>query len=434
MHKEIIKKIRNKEAVIGIVGLGYVGIPLWLRFSEAGFNCIGFDNNSKHINILKKGRSTISHIHSSLIKKALDNNSVLTTEISDARKCDALIICLPTPLDEKRNPDLSFILNLAADLEPYFRKGQIISLESTSYPGTTEEKFLPLVEKSGLKIGEEIFLAYSPEREDPGNTEFTTKNIPKLCSGISIQCKQVAKELYESVIDEVVLVESTKIAEMAKLLENIHRAVNIGLVNEMKIVAEALDIDIYDVINAAATKPFGFTPYYPGPGLGGHCLPIDPFYLAWKASELGVDTRFIRLAGEINAAAPARVVNKLEEVLNLKTKNLNNAEVLVLGLAYKKNIDDARESPSYEILKLLEERGAKVNYSDPYIPTFPKTRKYNFDLKSIEITKEKISIYDAVILATDHDKFDLSLVERFSQILIDTRGVCSKHLENVIRA
>ena len=429
-----LASINNKTARVGVIGLGYVGLPLLLRFYEAGFSVVGFDNNKVNVTKLKKGQSTIKHIKNSNIEKIIkDKNSVITDDLSLSSTCDALIICLPTPLDENNTPDLSYITKLLDSIKLFLRQGQLISLESTTYPGTTEEVILPYLEKSNLKVGSDLFLCYSPEREDPGNKDFSTQSIPKLCAGYSESCSQLAKALYESVINEVVMVSSLKVAEMSKLLENIYRAVNVGLINEMRIVATALDIDIYEVIEAASSKPFGFTAYYPGPGLGGHCLPIDPIYLSWKASQVGVESKFIELAAEVNRSVPKQVVSCLEDNLFKLGKELKGLSVLVAGLAYKKNIDDARESPSYDIISLLHSKGANVDYSDPYIKSFPETRKYKFNLSHVEINKENLGNYDAVILATDHDDFDLAMMQDYCKLLLDTRGVCDKALKNVIR-
>ena len=434
IKKNLISSIEKKETRVGVVGLGYVGLPLLLRFHEKNFLTTGFDNNLNCISQLNSGISPIKHISNHKIQSlAEDTSNLITDDVSQCHDCDILIICLPTPLDDKDVPDLSYIETFLGSVSDYLRKGQMISLESTTYPGTTEEIIIPFIENLGFVVGEDIFVAYSPEREDPGNSKFTTSSIPKLCSGHTEACAQVAKNIYEAVIDEIVMVESTKVAEMAKLLENTYRAVNVGLVNEMRIIASSLGIDIYDVIHAASTKPFGFTPYFPGPGLGGHCLPIDPIYLSWKAKQVGVKSDFIELAAQTNRSVPGQVVSRLFEVFQEIGQDLEEKKILVLGLSYKKNIDDARESPSYEILKLLKMKGAKIDYSDPYFENFPETRMYDFDLKNVEINERNLKSYDAVILATDHDEFDISLIQNKSKILIDTRGVCDKNLTNVVR-
>lgn len=434
MKSELINKFGNKNGKIGIVGLGYVGLPLMLRYNAIGFDVLGIDIDQSKIDALLSGKSYIEHIPSSSIQQALTNGFDATTDFSRASECDALILCVPTPLNKYREPDLSFVIDTTEALAPYFRKGQVLSLESTTYPGTTEEELLPRVEARGFNVGEDFFLIYSPEREDPGNPDFETRTIPKVCGGHTVACAEVGIALYSPAIDQVVPVSSTKAAEMTKLLENIHRAVNIGLVNEMKIVADRMGIDIFEVVDAAATKPFGFTPYYPGPGLGGHCIPIDPFYLTWKAREYGLHTRFIELSGEVNTAMPEYVVSKLMDGLNQNGKALKGSKVLVLGIAYKKNVDDMRESPSVEIMELIEAKGAVVAYSDPHVPVFPKMREHNFDLSSVALTPEAVAKFDAIVLATDHDKFDYSLIKENAQLLVDTRGKYRKPADHIIKA
>jgi UDP-N-acetyl-D-glucosamine dehydrogenase len=347
---------------------------------------------------------------------------------------EALIVCVPTPLGKHQEPDVSFIVNTLAALKPHLRAGQVLSLESTTYPGTTEELVVPVVEAVGLKPGVDCFVVYSPEREDPGNLKFHTQTIPKLVSGHTEACLNVAMVLYAAVIDRVVPVSSLRTAEMAKLLENIHRAINIGLVNEMKMVADRMGIDIHEVIDAAATKPFGFVPYYPGPGLGGHCIPIDPFYLTWKALEYGVDTRFIRLAGEVNSRMPEWVVDKAAAALNERGKSLKGSRVLVLGIAYKKNVDDTRESPAVEIMELLRERGAEVAYSDPFVAKFPKMREHRFDLASTPLDAKSIAGFDCVLLASDHDSFDYALIRAHAKLMVDTRGRYREPAANIVKA
>ncbi len=430
----LIEQIRSKSAVIAILGLGYVGLPLLIRFSEIGFRVIGIDIDQNKVDSLNSGKSYIEHIPKDDIEQALKNGFQATSDFSRAKEADALILCVPTPLNQYREPDLSFVLNTTEAVVPYLRKGQILSLESTTYPGTTEEELLPRVEKTGLKVGEDIFLVYSPEREDPGNASYTTQSIPKICGGHTKNCLEVGVALYEGVIDKVVQVSSTKTAEMTKLLENIHRAVNIGLVNELKIVADAMGIDIHEVVNAAATKPFGFTAYYPGPGLGGHCIPIDPFYLTWKAREYGLHTRFIELAGEINTKMPEWVIGKTTEALNDLGKPIKGSRILILGIAYKKNVDDMRESPSIELIDLLMKKGADVQYSDPHVPVFPKTRRHFFALNSIPLTAETLNSFDCVLLATNHDIFDYDLIRNSSRLIVDTRGVFKESYDHVVKA
>lgn len=435
MKQSLLEKISSKTSIIGIIGLGYVGLPLMLRFVESGYKVIGFDIDPNKITKLAAGQSYIRHIPTEPIKSAVNDGFFDgTTDFSRAGEADALIICVPTPLNKFREPDLSFVLNSTDAIVPYLRPGQIISLESTTYPGTTDEELLPRVESKGLKVGKDIFLVFSPEREDPGNERFSTRTIPKVCGGVTPECMQVGLALYGAVIDQVVPVSSTRAAEMTKLLENIHRAVNIGLVNELKIVCDAMGIDIREVIDAAATKPFGFTPYYPGPGLGGHCIPIDPFYLTWKAREYGLHTRFIELAGEVNTAMPDWVVGKLMDALNERGKPLNGAKVLVLGIAYKKNVDDMRESPSVELMEKLQKKGAVIAYSDPHVPVFPKMREHYFDLKSVEITPEMLQGYDCVLVGTHHDAFDFEMILEYAVLIVDTRGVFRIDAANLIKA
>jgi len=430
----LIEKLDDKSAVIGIVGMGYVGLPLMLRYSEVGYKVVGLDNDIFKVEKLNNGESYIEHIDNGSIKKALACGFKATTDFSSAKELDALIICVPTPLDKHREPDLSFVIDTTEALMPYLRSEQVFSLESTTYPGTTDEELLPRIEKSGVRVGKDFYLVYSPEREDPGNPNFKTQTIPKVCGGYSHSCLDVGIALYGQVVDKVVPVSSTRAAEMTKLLENIHRAVNIGLVNEMKMVADRMDIDIHEVVDAAATKPFGFVPYYPGPGLGGHCIPIDPFYLTWKAREYGLHTRFIELAGEVNSAMPDWVISKITDALNSHHKSVNGSKVLVLGIAYKKNVDDMRESPSVVIMEKLRDLGAEVEYSDPHVPVFPEMREHSFDLQSVALTPSKLESYDCVVLATDHQKFDYDLLLSHASIVVDSRGVYREKNEKVIKA
>ncbi|MGM0984791.1 MAG: UDP-N-acetyl-D-glucosamine 6-dehydrogenase [Pseudomonadota bacterium] len=430
----LIHKLRSKEAVIGIVGLGYVGLPLMLRYNDIGFRVLGIDIDQDKVDKLNGGKSYIEHIPSDKIAKATRQGFQATADFSRVAEADAVILCVPTPLNKYREPDMSFVTNTTEALKPYLREGQVVSLESTTYPGTTEEELLPRVQENGLVVGENLFLVYSPEREDPGNPDFDTRTIPKVVGGHTPACREVGVALYEPAIDQVVPVSSTKAAEMTKLLENIHRAVNIGLVNEMKIVADRMGIDIFEVVDAAATKPFGFTPYYPGPGLGGHCIPIDPFYLTWKAREYGLHTRFIELSGEVNRAMPDYVVGKLMDGLNHHGKALSKCKVLVLGIAYKKNVDDMRESPSVEIMELIEAKGATVAYSDPHVPVFPRMREHHFDLESVELSSESLAAFDAVVLATDHDCYDLAAIKRHARLIIDCRGAYREPADHIIKA
>ena len=434
MKNKLLEKIKSKEAVIGIVGLGYVGLPLMLRFCETGYKVLGFDVDSDKVEKLNSGLSYIEHISPEDIASTRKSLFEATTDFSRTGEVDALILCVPTPLNKYREPDISFIIKTIESLSPYLRKGQVVSLESTTYPGTTDEELMPRMEAGGLKVGKDLFLLYSPEREDPGNLDFTTKTIPKVYGGITENCLEIGAALYGAVIDRVVPVSSTRAAELTKLLENIHRAVNIGLANEMKIIADKMGIDIHEVIRAAATKPFGFVPYYPGPGLGGHCIPIDPFYLTWKAREFGLHTRFIELAGEINTSVSNFVITKTTQALNSKKKSINGSRILVLGISYKKNVDDMRESPSVLLMEKLRELGAEVSYSDPHIPVFPKMREHQFNLSSIPLSPKIIAEYDCLLLATDHDKFDYAMIKDNAQLIIDSRGKYLQSVKHIIKA
>jgi len=432
--KILLDKIASKKAVVGIVGLGYVGLPLMLRFAEVGYRVLGFDIDQGKVNALNAGASYIEHIPADKIASARSQGFEATTDFSRAGEADTLILCVPTPLNKYREPDISFIIDTIEALKPYLREGHLVSLESTTYPGTTDEELLPRIESRGLKVGEQAFLVFSPEREDPGNPDFTTRTIPKVCGGATAACQEVGLALYGAVIDKVVPVSSTRAAEMTKLLENIHRAINIGLVNEMKVVADRMDIDIHEVIRAAATKPFGFVPYYPGPGLGGHCIPIDPFYLTWKAREYGVHTRFIELAGEVNSAMPDYVVAKVASALNQRKKAINGSRILVLGIAYKKNVDDMRESPSVFLMEKLRDLGAEIAYSDPHVPVFPKMREHHFDLASVPLTPASIAGFDCVLLATDHDKFDYPMIKASAKLIVDSRGKYLERADHIVKA
>lgn len=434
MNHATLSNVKFNAEVVGIVGLGYVGLPLALRFAEAGITVLGFDIDQSKVDAIHAGKTYIKHIPDAAVAKGRDQGITATTDFSRAGEVDALILCVPTPLNQYREPDLSFVINTTESLLPYLRAGQLFALESTTYPGTTDEELKPRIEAQGLKVGEDVFLVFSPEREDPGNAHFSTQTIPKVVGGYTPACLEAGIALYSKVIDQVVPVSSTKAAEMTKLLENIHRAINIGLVNEMKIVADVMGIDIHEVIRAAATKPFGFVPYYPGPGLGGHCIPIDPFYLTWKAREYGVHTRFIELAGEINSDMPKWVVSKLADALNDREKSIKGSRILVLGISYKKNIDDMRESPSVELMELLQAKGAHIDYADPWVPVFPKMREHHFDLSSVDLTPESIASYDAILLATNHDVFDYEMIQQHARLIVDTRGVYLKPAVNVVKA
>ena len=428
----LVEKFRRRGALVGVVGLGYVGLPLAMTFAEAGFRVLGLDVDAAKVERLRAGESYLETVAGARVARAKSFEA--TTDYSRAGEADALIICVPTPLTRAREPDLSYVIGTMEALLPHLRKGQIVSLESTTYPGTTEEELKPRIESRGLVVGRDCFLVFSPEREDPGNARYTTRTIPKVVGGSTPACLEVGIALYGAVIEQVVPVSSTRVAEMSKLLENIHRAVNIGLVNEMKMVADRMGIDIHEVIRAAATKPFGFVAYTPGPGLGGHCIPIDPFYLTWKARQYGVNTRFIELAGEINRAMPEWVVGKAADALNARGKALKGSRVLVLGIAYKKNIDDMRESPAAEIMEILAAKGAELAYCDPHVPVFPRMREHRFELKSVPLDEASLRAADCVLIATDHDAFDYAAIARHAALVIDTRGRYREPLPNVVRA
>jgi UDP-N-acetyl-D-glucosamine dehydrogenase len=424
MVDQLIQKILKKEALIGIIGLGYVGLPLVLRFCEEGFRVFGFDVDSQKILKLKKGVSYIKSIPSSKISLFIHNRRLnVTNDFSKLSKPDCIVICVPTPLTEKKEPNLQYIEKTTDTIRDHLRKGQLIVLESTTYPGTTEELILPKLDSTGFKVGKDFFLAFSPEREDPGNQQFSTRDIPKVVSGVTPSCHKVVITLYRQIIQKVVPVSSPRAAELTKLLENIYRSVNIALVNELKMLADRMGIDIWEVIEAAKTKPFGFSPFYPGPGMGGHCIPIDPYYLSWKAQEYDFTTRFIFLAGEINVHVPYYVVGKIQDALNERGKSIKGANILILGIAYKKDVDDARESPALAMMELLEKKGAVLLYHDPYIPTLPPFRKYHFKMKSSPLTAELLHRIDAAVVVTDHTSIDYSWIVKHAPLIIDTRNV-----------
>jgi len=434
MKEALLKKIKAREARVAVVGLGYVGLPLALRFAECGYAVTGIDTDAERVAQLGRGETYIARYDSARLQRAIQKGFRPTTDFAAAAKADAIVICVPTPLTAQREPDLSHVRAAADALVPHLRAGQLISLESTTYPGTTDEEIVPRAQKRKLRVGDDFFVCFSPEREDPGNARFPTHAIPKILGGATPACVEVGLALYGAAIDKVIPVSSTRTAEMVKLLENVHRAVNIGLANEMKIICDRMGIDVHEVIRAAATKPFGFVPYWPGPGLGGHCIPIDPFYLAWKARAYGVHARFIELAGEINTAMPEWVVGKLAAALEARGKALRGSRCLVLGMAYKKNVDDTRESPAAELMELLVARGADVDYSDPHVAVFPRMRRHRFDLKSVPLTPESLAAYDVVLLATDHDAFDYALVLKHARLIVDTRGVYREPAANVVKA
>ena len=426
--------VHTKKLCVGVVGLGYVGLPLILRFASQGIGVIGFDIDSEKIKTLKSQKTYLAHIPEQHIADACSGGAVFTSDFSLATHAHALIICVPTPLNTYREPDLSYVTNTVDALLPYIQAGALVSLESTTYPGTTDEEIKPRLESKGFRVGGDVFLVFSPEREDPGNVDFTTHTIPKIIGGVSPACLEAGLLVYGLAIERMVPVSSTRAAEMTKLLENIQRAVNIGLVNEMKIVADRMGLDIHEIVAAAATKPFGFMPYYPGPGWGGHCIPIDPFYLTWKARAYGLHTRFIELAGEVNNQMPQWVVQKLQDALNDLGQTLKSCRVLVLGIAYKKNVGDMRESPAVEIMELLQTKGAIVSYSDPHVRTFPAMRRHHFDLNSVALVAGTLASFDCVLLATDHDDFDYALIAQHAKLIVDTRGKFSRKLAHVIAA
>jgi UDP-N-acetyl-D-glucosamine dehydrogenase len=420
---DLLNKIKSRHAIVGVIGLGYIGLPLTIEFGKACFQVIGFDLDEKKIKKLNEGRSYIRHIPSEGIKSLNRNgNFKATTDFSMLCKTDCIVICVPTPLNEHREPDLSYVFNTTRTIAEHLHKGQLIVLESTTYPGTTDEDVREILEETGLKAGKDFYLAYSPERENPGNKDFTTSTTPKVVGGYSRDCLRTAKALYDSIVINTVPVTSTKVAEATKLLENIYRAVNIALVNEMKMLFDRMGIDIWEVIEASKTKPFGFQAFYPGPGLGGHCIPIDPFYLTWKAKEYNFPTRFIELAGEINTSIPLYVVNKIADALNERGKSIKGSKILILGLAYKKDVDDVRESPSLELIELLKNKGAKVDYNDPYVPRTHKMRRYDLKMSSVPLTEKNLKRYDCVVISTNHSLYDYGFIAKHSRLIVDTRN------------
>jgi UDP-N-acetyl-D-glucosamine dehydrogenase len=430
----LIKRINEKKIKVGVIGLGYVGLPLVIRFVESGFEVIGFDIDKEKVEKLKKGQSYIHYIPEERIKNILPHFQP-TTDIKKLKEVDAILICVPTPLTQYKEPDLTYLYNTANDIYENLREGHIISLESTTYPGTTREIYLSKFEKTGLVVGRDYFLIYSPEREDPGNPNYNTKNIPKVVGGITENCRKVGIALYSQIVDKVIPVSSTEVAEATKLLENIYRAVNIALVNELKMLFERMGIDIWEVIEASKTKPFGFQAFYPGPGLGGHCIPIDPYYLTWVAKRYDFTTRFIELSGEINTMMPYYVVEKCIEGLNMQEKSIKGAKILIVGIAYKKDVDDIRESPAFKIMKILEKKNVgKIDYYDPYVKEVKKTRQYSKPIYSIEFTEEKLSEYDVAIIVTDHSNIDYKKIYESLPLIIDTRNVYKEKSPKIIKA
>lgn len=424
----IIEKIYTRNAKIGIIGMGYVGLPLAIEFCKAGFQVCGFDVDEGKVKVLESGRSYIKHIDADRIA-GCSPLFTPTTDFSKLAEIDCIIVCVPTPLNKNREPDMSYVLETTRSIARHLRKDQLVILESTTYPGTTDEDMREILEATGLLAGQDFFLAYSPEREDPNNQDFSTGTIPKVVGGYTKQCLELASSLYGSIIKKIVPVSSTKVAEATKLLENIYRSVNIAMVNELKILFDRMGIDIWEVIEAAKTKPFGFQAFYPGPGLGGHCIPIDPFYLTWKAREYDLSTKFIELAGEINTSMPYYVIEKTVEALNERGKSIKGARVLILGLAYKKDVDDIRESPSLKLIKLFKRKGAVVDYSDPYVAKMPKMRHYNYQMESIALTAINLRQYDVAVIATDHSQVDYSFIVANSALVVDTRNT-TKQAEN----
>jgi UDP-N-acetyl-D-glucosamine dehydrogenase len=435
---ELLNKIESKQAKIGIVGLGYVGLPLLMEFVEQEFSTIGFDIDDKKIIQLNKGKSYIKHIADERIAKVVESHLFeATTDFSRIKEVDCILICVPTPLTRYREPDLSYIEGTSETLSKHIRKGQLIVLESSTYPGTTEEVMKPILEKSGLKGDVDFWVGFSPEREDPNNPNFNTRTIPKVVGANTEEARQLVSALYNQVIVQTVPVSSSQAAEATKLLENIFRSVNIALVNEMKIILDRMGIDIWEVIEAAKTKPFGFMPFYPGPGLGGHCIPIDPFYLTWKAREYEMNTRFIELAGEVNTSMPHWVIRKVMDALNDRSKSLKGSKILILGAAYKKDIDDPRESPSFKLMEILIEKGALVDYNDPFIPELPHMRMYDIQRRSVELSAENLVKYDCVLVSTDHTVYDFDFIVKHAQLVVDTRNASvnvSSGREKIVKA
>ena len=419
---ELSNKIQTRNAKIGIIGMGYVGIPLGLEFVKAGFTVIGFDKNKKRVDDINNGKQVMKHISSKLMSRFIENEKgSATNDFTKIQNTDCLIICVPTPLDEHEQPDMSYVESATNEISKNLSKGQLIILESTTYPGTTREIVMPLLEKSDLKAGDDFFLAYSPEREDPGNKDFSVAKIPKVMGGYTENCLQITSELYETIVSETVKVSSLETAESTKLMENIFRAVNIAMVNELKLVLDRMGVNIWEVIDAAKTKPFGFMPFYPGPGMGGHCIPIDPFYLSWKAKEFNTEAKFIELAGEINRKMTEHIAHRIGKALNDDKKSIRQSKILIIGLAYKKDIDDVRESPAIKIMNLLKYKGANVDYHDPFVNKFK-------NMQSIDLTANNIQKYDLVAIATDHSKIDYELIGKYASIVVDTRNIMS-HIE-----
>ncbi len=429
--KQLLHLINGRESLVGVIGLGYVGLPLIDAFVNAGFSCLGIDVDQKKVSHLLGGKSYIKHIKDKKIADWLSQEKFdATADMARMKEPDALLICVPTPLDDARDPDLTYVIQTCEKISKVLRAGQLVVLESTTYPTTTRDVMIPILERSGLKAGVDFFVAYSPEREDPGNPDFSAAGIPKVVGAINDESLQVARALYEAAVAGTVPVSSCEVAEAAKVLENIYRAVNIALVNELKVLFDSMGIDVWEVINAAKTKPFGFQAFYPGPGLGGHCIPIDPFYLSWLARKQGLNARFIELAGEVNRSMPQYVIARTAQFLNEAKKPVNGSKICMLGVAYKKNVDDPRESPSFDLMKILLASGAELTYSDPHVATLPKMRHYDLPpMTSQTLTPEFLAAQDAVIIATDHSDFDYELIVRHSALVVDTRNATAEVTE-----
>ena len=425
MTPKTTKPNKTKTPIIGVIGLGYVGLPLAIEFIRGGASVIGFDISEQAVKRINSGKSPLKHIPHEHIKEMVKSGRFKATgDMKQMKKPDALILCVPTPLTENREPDMYYVEESCRTVAKYLRKGQLVVLESTTYPGTTNEVMKPILEASGLKAGKDFHMAYSPEREDPGNAHYNTRTIPKVIGAIDKTSMDFALDIYNYAIDTMIPVDTCETAEAIKIVENVYRCVNIAMVNELKQLFDRMDIDVWEVVRGASSKPFGYQPFYPGPGLGGHCIPIDPFYLTWKARQFGMPTRFIELAGEINTNMPHYVIQRTMEALNDKKKSLKGSKVLVLGLAYKKDIDDIRESPSLELIELLKEKGARVDYNDPYIPQTKKTREYDLKMKSVPLTPATIKKYDCVLVATAHSEYDMSMIVKNAQLVVDTRNSC----------
>lgn len=436
-RKIIQSKIQSDEATIGIIGLGYVGLPLALAFTGNSFKVLGFDVDSQKIKALEQGKCYISHVDGAKVKQAVKAKKLsVTADFSRLNEPDVIIICVPTPLTPQRDPDMSYIVKTTGQIKKCLRAGQLIILESTTYPGTTEELVKGMLEETGLICGKDFYLAFSPEREDPGNTNYSTTTIPKVVGGFDKDSGDLAQAVYEKVIQKTVRVKNARTAEAVKLTENIFRAINIAMVNELKVIYERLGIDIWDVLDAAATKPFGFMRFNPGPGWGGHCIPLDPFYLSWKARECGMETKFIELAGEVNRRMPEYMVSRLQRALNERGKSVKGSRLMIIGLAYKKNISDDRESPAYKIIDSLITLGAKISYHDPFVPRIIHTRQWPDApaLKSQLLTGKTIASKDAILIITDHTSVDYNLIAKYAKLIIDSRGVYRKSLPNVVKA